>query len=1231
MLSKNELSKQSKKISSEIKTTECILFIGKKADEDESLISPLVTRMRWSGVITTCDNKNICDKFNNKDIRNDVIVVDSINESSINRKDMPFFDLNRLAAISPDDDEDDIKYEKRNTFQAVLKKVLPLGSRFARFIYVIGYDDNEFNIRWFQRDICSKKIYFFGMTTETEDTKRFRERNYYRFFEEELDKFLPDDDENDGVDLSEPSDNNCYFYIDGKVYSLSDQNLQKTKKVLCLANRYDLEQSIPYGRELQKRYFREFLESDSDSPPQWYAFTRNTDFAIKRPFERGLQYIVEKALDGDTMPDGKKYDPQKPIILMGPPSSSKTTSLGALAYNIYRREKYPVLFVYGEIKNENKENLCKLMETINRLDPSCKILLICDFSSYTNSFLYAHELAKELYNLGRRFVLVVSTFEHKNNWGTKLKSYQWNNENKCFDEILNKSKNNTEDDIELLEKSDMSCSSDYWIVRSYREVSEKEILGIKKLFKDYGGIELPTEWWNTFKNEDRDIFEYFFALTDLVRNPMKKGLILEKSGFKDYHKKEIQRIYREKSQKSSGNIVIKKYNTETKKYMMESLTAEKLKEAFNIPSDGTSEKTKEIEVPNELMDKLQKFQDCIAMFSQYAIKTPYSLATAFFNQFFNQKDISSYYSTDDFELSLNRFLTKSIPWIHCNEIDGTLFFSFRNTREAIIHIEDTFSGINEGSERYVDFILEIFDLYKNMQCMDYKIVIALSILLREIGPNGSKWNEIRQLHENYIQKNLNLIIDKIQEVIDAGVDYDKRLTLTMITFRREYYKKGNNGDIENNKREQQNTIHLCDKILDEIKIFGNTSLKCQIINEKTQCEISISEMTEDKEFFSSFDALFSDMESVVYSNPENGFYYNTIFRLFEDWNPKNESSKLPYYGRLAAIADQSELYDIVNVGANDTNELGKHIAKFHQNISGNFGKILIENLDNDDVREFKNRFEDANDRGDSSYIWLICYNELCQCSLMGKKSNDDSETDKSMINKINTYQQMICKKVFDFMKKYYDTVKKDLSTLRLMFRVYWLYNTSTEPQVFNVSQNECRFTKFNKDQWTVIFNICRDYVDLCKEKATIGALFMKYMYAFSRLNLSNIDEKNLKECYCFLQTLKSTSYIEKGEKRMFSQFVLCDEGGKPICFNGNVKEVKDDKNGIMQIKIGGKSYFECSAYCNNIGLRTMSDVKSKGGTREFKNLAIGIGYTRIQAYTLEIVNEKETKRRENND
>lgn len=56
---------------------------------------------------------------------------------------------------------------------------------------------------------------------------------------------------------------------------------------------------------MQQRYFMKFLESGSDSPPQWYAYAPNTEFAVKRPFEAGLQYITNLALKGEPMPDGK--------------------------------------------------------------------------------------------------------------------------------------------------------------------------------------------------------------------------------------------------------------------------------------------------------------------------------------------------------------------------------------------------------------------------------------------------------------------------------------------------------------------------------------------------------------------------------------------------------------------------------------------------------------------------------------------------------------------------------------------------------------------------------------------------------------------------------------------------------------------------------------------------------------------------------------------------------------
>ena len=150
--------------------------------------------------------------------------------------------------------------------------------------------------------------------------------------------------------------------------------------------------------------------------------------------------------------------------------------------------------------------------------------------------------------------------------------------------------------------------------------------------------------------------------------------------------------------------------------------------------------------------------------------------------------------------------------------------------------------------------------------------------------------------------------------------------------------------------------------------------------------------------------------------------------------------------------------------------------------------------------------------------------------------------------------------------------------------------------------------RMRKEKIILLFSFIILFMTTLEVKATRGTSIPYY----SQINYQVISNRYESE-YDFIDT--SHILFENTLKK------YKNEGGEYI---------KDERNGIMQIKIGSKSYFECSAYCANIGLKTMNDVKSKGGTREFNNLAIGIGYTRIQAYTSEVVNEKENKRRENN-
>lgn len=1217
MLNEREFCKTSEIIRDTVNgTAQSFLFIGKNTD---GIDFKRIAGMHWSGVISAAGD--ILNEFDLPPDKKAERVTD-IDASAPNRKKRPFYDLDFLAnnALQDPDDED----ERKERYNEILTDILKFLScdNCMRFLYVIGYMPcNEIGIVKFKR--MKNRTSFFGIREDELDEKSKEQISNFRYYEEKLEDFLPDDTTDD-EDFEETDVNDVSFYVNEKLRSISCDDLKKTEYFLTLANRTAVEQNLPYSKELQKRYFKRFLGAAPDSEPQWYAYSR-IGFAVKRSFEKYLFNIVEKALsDTEKMPDGKKYDPRQPIILKGPPSSSKTVVLGALASHIYKKEINPIIFVYRNMltsneKDANKEALNDLMEKISKTDTNCRILLICDFSSHINSFDNARELSNYLYNLGRRFVLVMSSFEHPENNGTDPVDYSWNDNKKCFERISGNGTN---------QKKVLTGTSGFWIVPSSREVTDGEAASIKKIFKDYGGLDINKEDWDRFRESSSDIFEYFFRLTDIVRNSMVNGLDLEKKNLTNYHHTEMKRIYDLNIHKNTGAFVRKKFNEETKKFETVLVSPDDIKKHLgkNDEKDSNDEKDANNGQADKYLAALQDFQDCVAVFGQYAIKTPISLATAFFAN----EGHNSFYSTEKSVRELNNFLMYSIPWIRCTETDdGNYEFSFRNTEEAIIHVQNTFLTSTDSYKKYFDFILRLFRMYRAMNHIDKDIVMVLTELLKQIGPNSSDWNGFRNTgFKEYFQKNMKSVIDVLDEIVVPNdgrfvkrLDYCYSLALSMITLSREYYGY-KQPDLEKLKK----IINFCDKITDKMKNspYGYNPKQMNMIqNEKALCEICYSK--EKKDFYSSFESLFASIEAIIFQEPKNGYYYHTILDLFKKWSPSDQNQKLPYCGRLTALIEQSKLYEVQNRGRDGRDDLGKQISEFYQYVNKT-GTIKIDDLDNSG--DFKKRFDDALKEGDPSYIWLICYNELSACKLMG---NDIIDLQGK---KLDTNRNMLCKKVYEFMREYYDdAVGHDLTTLRLMLRVYWLYTAYEEPQTANTLENECRLTKFKKEQWEVIHGICYDYQKLCKEKETAGAPFMRYMYALSALHTNGISRENLVKCKSYLGERTESRYIEKNEQRMFSQFVICDENGDPVEFSGYIKDIENEKKGTMAVKIKNNEEFFCDAYYSNIGLSSMKELgknNSRGTAKNFKRLVLGAGYTKIQVYDYDVIENKENKRRNRN-
>ena len=1219
MLNNNQRNKESINLNSNIGVQPCFLFIGKNTDS--SLLSTKILHKKWAGVISTSDSEDLIIKFSIPG--RTVLDISSINEIQPNRMKMPFVSLKKVIEIDPDDSKED----QNRDFSIGLQKVLLRLMQNTNHLYVVGYNEEEFDIGYFDRNICRNSVFFFGLSdTQLSDTAVNRAEKYgFRYYEETLDELLPDEPDTDGEEdgFSEFEDS-LLFYINEKTYSLPRYEFMSTRSFITLANKMDVEDNIPYGKEMQRRYFRKFLEFSSDSPPQWYAYSQKTQFAVERSFEEGLKNITCLALNGETMPDGNPYDPKKPIVLMGPPSSSKTIALGALAYKVFIEKVYPVIYVRDDIQKltngENRKYLVNMVQKINQLDANGKLLIICDCSSYRNTFAFAKTLASYLNNLGKRFVLVLSSYEHKDSQGDIKQGYNWNNNTYVLAEATEPT------------ECEMIRTDSYWIVRASRIISNNEAVKIRNLFKNSGGVELPQQSWDNFVNRTQgDIFEYFFYLTDLVRNSMREGLRAEKVSFRNYFAGELEKIYKKKYLRSGNNLG--------------SLFPE-LFEAFGYKQEDTEHK--ELEYPKEEFDN---FQTCIALFSQYSIDVPRTLAMCNFKESINT---SIYYSTNEYEHSLDIFLTESIPWIHYKEIDGAFFFSFRNTREAIEYINDRFPEMN-GREDFLNFVLFLMDQYKDVYSdsgANPEIVEALTALLREIGPNAQTWNQYRgnDLRKVYIKDNLDKVIEKMGEIVKAGLDSEYRIALNMFTFRREYY--GNldpymdddptkvKEKFEYILKELRETIKMCYDTLDKLtnQQYFNHNQKAQITNENVLCNIRAQSFRKSyvehckayglyidpdlaNKQFSSFSDMFTSMETVIYSYPSNGFYYNSLFSLFEEYviSPKE---KLSYCGRVAAIIELVGINDITSTGANGTDELGKHIAKFHAMMQNEYADITIDSIQDqcNNLTNFKQKFEEANGNGDSSYIWLVCYNELVGVGIIG-----DKDRYKSSIV-LNSNQITVCKKVYEFMEKYKYTVKKDLISLQLMFRVYWMFNAGSKPQVVHNSKNECRLTHFNKSQWATINEISYDYCQLCDEKGVSGQPFMRYICALSTI-YSSFNKDGFDRCLALLGNRNEDSFSAH-ERRMFTPFVLCDENGNPLRFSGSIKSVNNENNGTMSVRINDTFTIDCTVRCTNIGESHMPDVEcGRTASKIYNNLVIGISYTRLQVYSEEVVKCKELGRK----
>lgn len=81
-------------------------------------------------------------------------------------------------------------------------------------------------------------------------------------------------------------------------------------------------------------------------------------------------------------------------------------------------------------------------------------------------------------------------------------------------------------------------------------------------------------------------------------------------------------------------------------------------------------------------------------------------------------------------------------------------------------------------------------------------------------------------------------------------------------------------------------------------------------------------------FKTNFVDLFDELVKIICSEPQNGYYYNAVFKIYER-HRKDTVKSINYsvLNRLQSIIENSFTVNIINRGANGQDEMGWHISK----------------------------------------------------------------------------------------------------------------------------------------------------------------------------------------------------------------------------------------------------------------------------------------------------------------
>lgn len=1216
--------------------THVLLYVGQNASAKD--LRESLSKERWSAIITTNRSLELSSYFAAES--RTLIECTSrkmLSSTPLSREKVPFIQLlgtrdndeGLFVAPSPFEDEDERLFDRAKD----LLRALPSMLGFVNSLVITGIDsDDDIKLlrllgQLLEEEMTPGSVSLWNMESAFSGREKYRDwlkaickDKSFEFHDVSLttiiDKRIDADARDDEVSGASFEDD--VFFCGQKPFSISQDDLLRTRSVGTLLTEGTIYRIRPLGKAQHTLWFSNFLELSGVGEPQWYGYLSQSNFHVKRDYEDALTQLVRRALRGQgvTENDGSP----SPIILSGDPGSSKSVTLGALAYRIYNEKLNPVLFIsngsfLGNSYGEEFRSLIDALETVQHASGSgACVLVIWDGSSYREIEKDACALLMNLRNRSRNVVLVCSSYSFEGGPGQQTDYFSFDDESETFSPCGR-------------ETADVARRSQCLFVKADRLMTDQESWSFWQKASNYSGVSQQQIAFlkKALSSEmTSDIFTHYYYLVTLLRKRLEDSLEEEQIKASKFIQAERPECFKKIEKKRAASI---ESNPMWQAMLKAGFTPNQLTGLSDDSSDRNDDWSKRLEHANTY----------IAFFSRYKLDIPYSLVYSLMTDRSGENPLS------EEGRDLFNVLTENIPWLTCGENENEEYvFRFRNSLEAKIFLErHSVDGC-----KLVEMACEIIDIYgdsfQKNQYEDLRLASKIQSLIRLMGPN-SRYYEEGSFEHRSILSNLNKTIEALDRLLSFYriPDEDSSFSLLLITLTREFYGKNVWEDVH--KRSDQELDYSADGFSADsyelrLKKLGSAArlalrnserleqvaslnkfdrrsdyLRKQangLIVESAQCSLEISKLqpqylscckfhetapiSECLEPAQPYRTQFRKLSDVVRSDPTNGYAYNAMFSLFErEYQSEDcpEELRVEYLTQVMTYVDECEtLKGDISSRGQYRDELSEHLAAIKSFADGTPVSIAAIEEAQDSTDQANSAFLEIYNRfleqGNPAAIIFVCQKEI--------KDIASSTEDLSMAAILR------CRTVLEFMTEpaRLKCISREPNALATLIRVAWM---ALNGKRLSLSK-ECQETRMSQEDWHKIYQYCDKYAKTTPRNGQQPLLIL--LYALSALQISERSSSGFEKAHTIIQQIKEEQFT--GPYRTRTPFIVCDESGTPIRYTGTVKYTEDRKgfarvNGIPAF-LGSREgvHFSLNNFGRNSRMPEVGEVLS--------DLEIGMNY-----------------------